>query len=96
MKRLIELTMQELVDSLESLQYIMNQPMRARAAYKIANLIEAVEKENKRYNEIRKKLIEQYAIRDENNELLNENGNYKIAPESITVFNTELTELLKL
>lgn len=91
---MIELTMRELVDSIESLQYILNQPVRARTAFRIANLIEAVEKENTRYNNVRNNLIKKYAIKDANNELVNNNGNFNIAPENIDAFNEELTELL--
>ena len=91
---MIELTMRELVDSIESLQYILNQPVRARTAFRIANLIEAVEKENTRYNNVRNNLIKKYAIKDANNELVNNNGNFNIAPENIDTFNEELTELL--
>ena len=91
---MIELTMRELVDSIESLQYILNQPVRARTAFRIANLIEAVEKENTRYNNVRNNLIKKYAIKDANNELVNNNGNFNIAPENIDMFNEELTELL--
>ena len=91
---MIELTMRELVDSIESLQYILDQPVRARTAFRIANLIEAVEKENTRYNNVRNNLIKKYAIKDANNELVNNNGNFNIAPENIDMFNEELTELL--
>lgn len=91
---MIELTMRELVDSVESLQYILDQPVRARTAIRIANLIETVERENIKYNNIRNDLIKKYAIKNENNELVNNNGNYNISPENINVFNEELNKVL--
>lgn len=91
---MIELTLQELVESVETLQLILDQPMRARLSYKIACIAEEVEKENVKYNNERNKLIAKYAIRDSNNNLIEKDGQYTIAPENIQLFNNELIELL--
>lgn len=88
------MTIREMIDSIETLQLILDKPMKARLSYKIARIIEEVEKENLKYINIRKKLIEKYGEYDDNNNLIKENEQYKIATEKISSFNEELLELL--
>ena len=91
---MIELTIREILDSIETLQLILDKPMKARLSYKVACIIEEVEKENTKYNNVRNELIKKYGKRDENNNLIEVNGQVTVPPEDIDDFNKELLELL--
>ena len=91
---MINITMRELVDSIEVFKFFLDQPMRAKTAYKLSLIIDIIEKENNKFNDLRNHLIQNYAERDENNNLIEKDNCYNIIPDKIPEFNKELNELL--
>ena len=86
--------MRELIDSIEVFKFFLDQPMCAKTAYKLSLIIDIIEKENNKFNDLRNQLIQKYAERDENNNLIEKNNCYNIMPDKIPEFNKELNELL--
>lgn len=82
------------MESVEVFKLLVDQPMRAKIAYKFSLIIDAIEKENNKYNYIRNQLIQKYAERDEKNNLMEKDNCYNIPPNKIQEFNRELNELL--
>lgn len=92
---MINVKMSNLLDSTEALQKLAKREVKAKLAFQIARLLKAADKEIQQFNETRMDLIRKYGEKDENGELnTDENGNCKIKPENISVFSTELNELM--
>lgn len=93
---MIKLTVQELIDSVESIKYLMQSSLSAPIAYQVMLLGENIEKESQAYNSLRNTLIEKYGERNENNELFkNADGTVNIVKESIENFNKEIKQILQ-
>ena len=94
---MIELTVQEMIDSLPMLKELAGKQLKSKVAYKVARLLRDVQKESDIFDAARMKLINQYGQKDENNELIrDEKGNVYIQTEHIDDFNNELKDLLEL
>lgn len=73
----------------------MQQSFKGSLAFKIARLARELNKEMETFNEQRRKIVNEYSLKDENGEVeSDENGNIQIAPDRIQEFNTEFTNLL--
>ena len=82
------------VESLKStLSIISQKELSFRLAYKISKLTERLEKDSEFFNEKFQSLIQKYALRDENGEIIIEDGNVKIIPEQIPEAEKALEEL---
>lgn len=93
---MINVKIEDLLNSVETLQKLAQKDFKAKLAWQIARLLKAAETEIQAFNETRMSLIRKYGEKDEKNELItDEKGNCKILPEYITQFTTELTELTK-
>ena len=92
---MINITLEQLVNSTEGLRGLSQKSLKARPAYSIAKILKAAEAEITSFNETRMNLIRKYGEKDENNELKSDdNGNVRIPPEVLDDFNKELQELL--
>ena len=80
---------------MEPLNKLMQQNFRGSLAFKISRLAREVNKEYETFNGARAKLIEKYAMREEDgNYALNENGDIKIEPDKIKECNDDFEVLL--
>lgn len=92
---MITVKLNDVVNSISAMRDLATQPLRARAAFQTLRLLKEVERAYGDYEEQRRNLVEKFAVRDENGELvIDENNNCKIIPESINEFNTQYQELM--
>ena len=92
---MIEMTVQQMVDSVNALKEINEKKMPARTAYQFARIIREVENELKNFQEARNKLIERFGKKDESGKLIeDEKGNIEIFPEKQEQFKKEADELM--
>ena len=93
---MIEVTLNEVLDSTSVMQELAKKPMKTKAAFQTARLIREIEKEYNLFQEARKNLVEKYGVKNEDGSLKeDENGNYSVDKENIKPFNEELNEILK-
>ena len=93
---MIEMTVQEMIDSVSILKTINDKKMPARTAYQFARIIREVEKELQSFQDTRSKLIERFGKKDETGKLIeDEEGNIEIFPEKQDQFKKEADELIK-
>lgn len=93
---MIKVKLGDIVNSVDTFQAIMQQSFKGSLAFKIARLARELNKEMETFNEQRKKIIDDYCVKDENGEIKTlENGNVQIAPDRIQDFNTEITNVLE-
>ena len=93
---MIEITLGELLDCTTAMQKLAEKPMKTKSAFKVARLMREIDKEYALFQESRKRLIEKYGEKDQNNELkIDENGNYSVSKENIEIFNRELRDVLE-
>ena len=91
---MIKVKINDLLNSVETLQKLSNQNFKAKLAWQVARLIRAAESELQTFNDTRLNLIRKYGEKDENGDLLtDENNNYKIIPDKANDFSNELNEL---
>lgn len=92
---MITVSLNNIVNSIETFQAIIQQPFNGSLAFKIARLARELNKEMDTFNEQRRKIIDQYCVKDENGNLVSDdNGNVQIIPEKIQDFNNDFTNLL--
>lgn len=93
---MIALKLEQLVNSANALKNLSNKPLKAKSAYATARILKAADQEMTSFNDTRMELVRKYGIKDENNELiLDENGNAQIDLEHRNAFNEEFNELLQ-
>lgn len=92
---MIEIKLEQLINSTDALKALSNKQLKAKSAYAVARILKVVDQEMTNFNDTRLELIKKYGVKDENGELkLDDNGNAQIETGSISVFNTEFKELL--
>ena len=92
---MITITINDLLNSVETLQKIAQKDFKAKLAWSIARLLKSAETEIQSFNETRMNLIKKYGEKDENGELVtDEKGNCKIMTENVDTFTEELNELI--
>lgn len=95
MRILIEINVSTLVDCTETLNELIQKPLKIRTAYKIARLAREIQKELELFETTKVSLVKKYGELDENgNPVILENGNYKIKNESSKEFLTEYQDML--
>ena len=92
---MIEITLKEIVDSIDLLTELSTRSLKTKAAYQLGRILREAQKEFSLYNEKRIALLEKYADKDEEGKPVIENGNYKISDEGIAAINTEYNELIE-
>lgn len=98
---MIKVTLNNLVESINIFNKIVETELNGGLAFKIARIVREVEKEVKFFNEQRQKIIEEYVIRDEQgNYEMTEDGNFKVDPsrsdECIEQFNSLLSQVIEI
>lgn len=92
---MITITINDLINSTETLQKLAQKDFKAKLAWSIARLLKAAEAEIQSFNDTRMSLIKKYGEKDERGELITDDkGNCKIENDKIEVFTNELNELL--
>lgn len=92
---MIKVKLGDIVNSVDTFQAIMQQSFKGSLAFKIARLARELNKEMETFNEQRRKIINEYSLKDENGEVKpDENGNIQIIPDRINEFNAEFNNLL--
>lgn len=95
MRILIEISVSTLVDCTETLNELIQKPLKIRTAYKIARLAREIQKELELFETTKVSLVKKYGELDENGKpVILENGNYKIKSESSKEFLTEYQDML--
>lgn len=92
---MITITINDLINSTETLQKLSQKDFKAKLAWSIARLLKAAEVEIQSFNDTRMSLIKKYGEKDEQGELITDDkGNCKIENDKIEAFTNELNELL--
>lgn len=92
---MITVKMSDIINNTEMLQKVAKMPLKAKLAWQVARLLKALDAEVQQFNETRMQLINKYGEKNENGELVtDEGGNCKIVPENTSEFSNELTELV--
>lgn len=93
---MIQLKMNDLLNSTETLQKLSQKELKAKLALSIARLLKEAEREMQNFNEVRMNLIKKYGEKDENGELItDEKGNCKILNDNTADFSKELNDLIE-
>ena len=88
------LTNRRMVSDTNRLSELSKKALPVKVSYAIAKNIGKVEAELISYNAERKKLIDQYAIKENGEVVVGENGQIDIAKESIEAWNKDINDLL--
>ena len=92
---MIKVSLNDIINSVETFQTIMQQSFKGSLAFKIARLARELNKEMETFNEQRRKILDSYSMKDaDGNVETDENGNIKIIPEKIPEFINEFGNLL--
>lgn len=92
---MIEMTIQQMIDSVPALREINEKKMPAKTAYQFAKIIREIENELKNFQEARNKLIERFGKKDESGKLIeDEDGNVEIFAGKSEAFKKEADELM--
>lgn len=90
------ITLQNILESQETLQSLSMKTLRGRTAYQVARLLKRLESELTAYNDTRMKLIEQYAKKAEDGTYeLNERNEYQFTSENMQAYVEEINNLLQ-
>ena len=90
------ITLQNILESQETMQQLSTKALRGRTAYQVARLIKKLETELTTYNDTRLKLIERYAKKkDDGSYELNNNNEYQFTPENMQIYVGEINNLLQ-
>jgi len=92
---MIELTINDMLNSMEPLKKLSAYQLKTKIAYQIARLMREINKEYELFQKTRQNLAMKYAEKNEKNEIIiDENGNYKIKNDKINICNEEIAELI--
>ena len=91
---MIEISINELLNSVQVLKKLSSQNFMAATAYKIARICRESDKELELFNNQRTALIQKYGMRDDSGMLMkNEEGFIQFSPENSQKFTNEINEL---
>jgi hypothetical protein len=92
---MIEVTLNEVLNSIGAFRSLSEQKIPAKVAFQIARLIRELDKENKTFDESRVKALQEYSERDENGEIkTSPEGNVVLRQDKIEEYNNKIQELL--
>lgn len=93
---MIKVKIEDLVNSVDTLQKLSQKDFKAKLAWQIARLLKAAEQEIQTFNNARMALVTKYGEKDEQGQLItDEKGNCKIPNEVIQKFSDEFNELVQ-
>lgn len=92
----MKLTNERIVNTINVLGKLNNTALPVRVAYAVSKNIDKIERELKAYNIEKSKLLDKYAEKNKNGEIIIENGHFKIKEECAENWNREIRELLEI
>ena len=93
---MIEVTVNNIVNSIPFIQKLVGIKLPARLAYRVVCLANEIDEESKRIDEIRKNIANKYFEKDTNgNFIVNESGtSYKVHPELVQDYINESNDFI--
>ncbi len=93
---MIEITLEDIIQSIDIFSKIMGQPVKGSLAFRIARLARELNKEMETFNQERMKILNECGEKDENGNLIQTlEGNIKIKPELIAKCNADFQSLVE-
>lgn len=95
---MIKVKLSDVVNAIEGLNTIMSQEIKGSIAFRVSRLKREINKELETFDEQRSKLIEKYALRDENGQyvIMDDGNSIKLNPDTIKECDEEFNNLLNL
>lgn len=91
----MKVTIREILEGQDTLQKLSHQPLPGRAAFQIGRLLKKLEEVLASYNEVRVKLIEKYAKKNENGTFeVNDNNEYQFTAENMQAYVSEINSVI--
>ena len=91
----MKVTIKEILEGQDTLQKLSHQPLPGRAAFQIGRLLKKLEEVLASYNEVRVKLIEKYANKNEDGTFeVNDNNEYQFTAENMQAYISEINNVI--
>lgn len=91
----MKVTIREILEGQDTLQKLSHQPLPGRAAFQIGRLLKKLEEVLASYNEVRVKLIEKYAKKNEDGTFeVNDNNEYQFTAENMQAYVSEINSVI--
>ena len=91
----MKVTIKEILEGQDTLQKLSHQPLPGRAAFQIGRLLKKLEEVLASYNEVRVKLIEKYANKNEDGTFeVNDNNEYQFTAENMQAYVSEINNVI--
>lgn len=91
----MKVTIREILEGQDTLQKLSHQPLPGRAAFQIGRLLKKLEEVLASYNEVRVKLIEEYAKKNEDGTFeVNDNNEYQFTAENMQAYVSEINSII--
>lgn len=91
----MKVTIREILEGQDTLQKLSHQPLPGRAAFQIGRLLKKLEEVLASYNEVRVKLIEKYAKKNEDGMFeVNDNNEYQFTAENMQAYVSEINSVI--
>lgn len=91
----MKVTIREILEGQDTLQKLSHQPLPGRAAFQIGRLLKKLEEVLASYNEVRVKLIEKYAKKNEDGTFeVNDNNEYQFTAENMQAYVSEINNVI--
>lgn len=92
---MIKVTVQQIIESQEAMRNLLDKQLKGRTAFQVARLIKKLENEISSYNDTRVKLIERYAMKnDDGTFVINDKNEYQFTQENMNGFVQEMNKIL--
>lgn len=91
---MISVKMSDVFNASDALTELGKCSLSGKSAFAVARLIREIDSEMKTFETIRMDIIRKYADKDENGELILEEGNIHLSEENVAVCNNELMDSL--
>ena len=92
---MIKVTVQQIIESQEAMRNLLDKQLKGRTAFQVARLIKKLENEISSYNDTRVKLIERYAMKnDDGSFVINDKNEYQFTQENMNGFVQEMNKIL--
>lgn len=90
---ILKLTNQEMLNSIGGIGKLMNEDLPIVTSFALSKNINNIQSALEVFESERHRLISRCAIKDENGEIIKEDGNVRIAPENIELWNESMKQL---
>lgn len=91
----MKVTIREILEGQDTLQKLSHQPLPGRAAFQIGRLLKKLKEVLASYNEVRVKLIEKYAKKNEDGSFeVNDNNEYQFTAENMQAYVSEINSVI--